>query len=1526
MPGVGNPSLRSLLGTHLLASVPDFVKDNGEGDLNEEDPAAGDYAVKVKANDVKLRKALEKHVSPPELPLDRSFAEAERIIRQNVKWDVYADSFRDALQDFRAQWMDAVATHGLSPLLLAGEPQKKRATKLLLSLVKPDAFRTMLDTVREARGIKDPVALFTAIKELEPAYTLHVVMTKETPRKGGRKAAGGAGRDTSSTTDSSTRTCYNCGESGHVKRYCPLLRDSTSSKGSKASGGQLSSSSGSRSAHSSAASGRKGMPHALAARTATTNTSGDLRIGDVTLPFKFDSGATESMISRANADRVIHHPAVKEVRLSHPKRVRVATNGAVPPLMAYSRLKVDATLHFARGGTSRLRELMLLVVDGLTDAEVLLGDATIRQKVDLDDTARRAFIVGSEDAAPLPPYDDDSGTDHIEPPYEDDDQDDDEEASVARLVADADTTASVSRLIADADASARRLIQQPPADADDDKDLPPEIGPNNPAEIEAALRSALSSASKAGLSPSAVSDLTRLVMEDCRDVFRLTISADPPADVPPIRVEMREGWETITHGKRQYNKEASEFIHQTMDMLTANGLVFLNPSAVVASPAVAVKKPGADPMAPLTKRYRLTVDLRRVNSYTKPTIFPLPDANFFAQQVDGMCYFGTVDLDNAFWQLPLHPDCQDQFSILTDRGVYTPTRLIQGSRNASGPFQATMIRVLRPIVFKGVLLYIDDILVYAATEADFVRTWFNLLRILQEHGFKVNAKKIVLYAAEIAFCGHLYSKDGVRFNPEFIDTILKMAKPEDAAQLRTYLACVNWMRTSIARFAVLTAILYTILKVCLRHAANQRQAAAARVKLKDHGWDHRHDKAFVEINRAVANNVSMRHLNPDWIVCVWTDASDLAWSGVVTQCSPEDFLLPFAEQTHEPLAFSSGTFTESQLRWTTWEKEGFGNKETYVRNHHVLGRVYHSYNFSDHENLKYLLGGDTVGKQASDRIQRWRIAMSAYNFTMRHVPGESNIVADMFSRWANPALTHAPTTSDSLALAATVADPDPFITGPHDPITEEEIKEAQRATQPEIKTALTAGEDGVLRTAHHRIYLPTDSPLRARIMRQAHDGASGHRGINTTHKWIAARFFWTTLHQDVRDHCRQCVVCQKTRGGKTTPLPFLLTPQEDGPHKCLHFDYMYISEPTAATPHAHCYVLVLLDSFSKYVELVPTPAADSETTALALLDWFKRFTIVRKWTSDRGSHFINATITRLQQLLGSRHHFTAVYAPWSNGQVERVNLSIRETLSAIMLDNGIPQSDWPYVLPVVQSVINNAPSAPLGGLSPVTAHMGIPPSSPLNVIFASDKEPKTIGPSLSKPTIATLVRTLQQDLHSVVTYVRAHQPQPPPEDTTHVLKPGDLVLTAKLGARHADKTAPIWEGPARVLASDAHKRVYTVQDLASGHKRELHASHLKRYIGTESADSPYLKAIAARGTRGYVISSIDGHRFTDTTTELNIRWEAYEQPTWEPIRVIHEDAPDLVLAYIDKLKDATTRRRLLASLPELAPRDKRKKR
>ena len=105
--------------------------------------------------------------------------------------------------------------------------------------------------------------------------------------------------------------------------------------------------------------------------------------------------------------------------------------------------------------------------------------------------------------------------------------------------------------------------------------------------------------------------------------------------------------------------------------------------------------------------------------------------------------------------------------------------------------------------------------------------------------------------------------------------------------------------------------------------------------------------------------------------------------------------------SHEPLAFLSGSFKGSQLRWATVDKEGFAIVNTFRRLEYLLWGGVHI--FTDHRNLTYIFNPEacvtSVTKAMAQRLENWKAVLGQYRYAIEHIPGERNCWGDLLSRW-----------------------------------------------------------------------------------------------------------------------------------------------------------------------------------------------------------------------------------------------------------------------------------------------------------------------------------------------------------------------------------------------------------------------------------------------------------------------------------------------------------------------------------------------
>ncbi len=91
----------------------------------------------------------------------------------------------------------------------------------------------------------------------------------------------------------------------------------------------------------------------------------------------------------------------------------------------------------------------------------------------------------------------------------------------------------------------------------------------------------------------------------------------------------------------------------------------------------------------------------------------MPHLQSRLKHASGKRHFGKFDCLKGFWQLPLDEDSQEPLSYMTDEESFTPLRVPQGSCDAAVYFQLTMEECFRKLLYKYLLVWIDDLLLYA---------------------------------------------------------------------------------------------------------------------------------------------------------------------------------------------------------------------------------------------------------------------------------------------------------------------------------------------------------------------------------------------------------------------------------------------------------------------------------------------------------------------------------------------------------------------------------------------------------------------------------------------------------------------------------------------------------------------------------------------------------------------------------------------------------------------------------------------
>lgn len=1037
--------------------------------------------------------------------------------------------------------------------------------------------------------------------------------------------------------------------------------------------------------------------------------------------------------------------------------------------------------------------------------------------------------------------------------------------------------------------------------------------------LDMAIQQMLSRARKNDMPLAWWNKLCKLV-NSYKDIFRVEIVDDEPADVTPMDISFKEGVtnKTWSSYNLKYSKDELAWLKSHIDTLEKHGFVYRNPHARYSSPALVVKKPGS------VGEYRLCVDVKRPNSLVEATHWPMPHMDVLLRKLSLSSVYAKLDAFKGYWMFPVTEQCGELYSIKTPFGVFTPRRIVQGAQEAVRYFQAGMEEALSIKDRDDLLLWVDDILAHAATPQGLLQSLEHTFKSCRDRKICLSARKCDLFLKQVTWCGRTISSEGVGFDPSYIQGVFDLELPQTVGDLQQFICGMNWVRSTIPNYNTHMAILLNCLKdISAKIGTNKKKILHRRLLSQYEEWEETAKDAFFKAKDLLKNSIMMTHRDSAQRLCVFPDASDKHWGLFITQVPYEDLALPYEEQRHSPLLMMSGSFSGSQTKWHIREKEAYPIMIALDKARELLKEPFSL--FTDHKNLVWVLDPNRrqVLKHADDRLSRWALSLMSFVFTVEHIAGEQNVVADMLSRWK---LRYPQTVSGASfqpLQAETSSMHEGFVWPSLDQV--EKLQEAfltakeieQMSLIPKTlqsRTIYVRASKG--RSKDNRIYVPDLESLRERLCVIAHQGISGHRGFEQTFRSIQKRFYWPQMCKHVKKFCELCLHCSVADPRMIIPRPLGQQLHAQKRNEILHYDFIHVGHSVSG----ESYMLVILDDFSGYVNLYPCHEADAEVVVKALLNWYSLFGLALCHVSDQGSHFKNRVVEELNRRMTTKHHFTLPYTPWSNGTIERVNREIRRLIRVWNSEFRIQLTEWPSLVPLMTYVLNFSVSPRLE-YPPSLIFGGFTTESNLDLIF-SQKEFKSS--KVSFEGLTEHVKQLRESLDSLHKEINDKNSGSSsrrgnyqiPRNRPNFDK-GDFVMFAtRRGLAGPSKNSkPRWTGPYQVTkcCSDWD---YIIKHLVTGEEFHSHAARLKFYCDSSLEVSLDLKYQIAHDEMRYQVDTIEEYAFQDDEHKLLIHWKGFdkEDSTWEPFSVICEDVPSMVKDFVLQINKADLKNRLLSLL------------
>ena len=827
------------------------------------------------------------------------------------------------------------------------------------------------------------------------------------------------------------------------------------------------------------------------------------------------------------------------------------------------------------------------------------------------------------------------------------------------------------------------------------------------------------------------------------------------------------------------------FVDQQLEEMLQAGQIVPSHSPWAAPIVLSPKKDGT---------LRFCVDYRKLNASTIKTAYPIPRVDDTLDSLREAKYISTLDLRSGYWQVEIDRDSRSKTAFITHRGLFEFAVMPFGLSNAPATFQRLMDIVLAGIKWQSCLVYIDDIIVFSPTFDQHLKDLSNVFDRLSAAGLTLKATKCDFCRKELKYLGHLVTPDGIKPDPGLVDSVQSFPRPQRLKDVQSFLGLTGYYRRFIRDYAKVAEPLLRLVRL---HQRSKRSSNTIE-------WSDDCQQAFITLKSILTQAPILRAPDFEKPFILELDACDYGLGAILTQEYDERKFV---------IAYASRTQTAAERNYFPTEKEALAIfwATKYFRPYLEGATVYIR---SDCRALQWLL----EAKDVTGRLARWAISLSAFNIVdIKYKPGKSNTNSDALSRYPLPnlaSLSVDDSSSDSNLWAsctllndiknAQLNDPrlrpiiDHLSTNNH-PFHNNSYPSFlllngvlyKRRLPPRNRQCRLVGND-------HLLVIPR--AMQHQLLLWAHDHpTAGHCGREKTSYRLNTRVYWDSMRKDINRYVQSCQLCQQYKYSNQAMASSLQMHIVRQPWHTIGVDIM---GPYPPTQRQKQYVLVVVDYFTRWVEIFSLRSTTSSDIARILID-----EIVCRWgcptyiLSDNGRQFVSDLFTEICSSLGIATKTTSNYHPQTN-LTERVNRNLKPMIAQYAQEN--PHS-WDKHLSKLALSIRTSVNETTGE-TPAFLNFGRDPKLPIDLLLANPRQDAPSVPLPHSTEIEQYKQRLDDELSTAHRIANEHNEvrklQQKNRYDQHTalrsFKKGQLVWVAIPSAFKHGKLDPHFQGPCRI--------------------------------------------------------------------------------------------------------------------------------
>ena len=769
------------------------------------------------------------------------------------------------------------------------------------------------------------------------------------------------------------------------------------------------------------------------------------------------------------------------------------------------------------------------------------------------------------------------------------------------------------------------------------------------------------------------------------------------------------------------------------------------------SPIVPIRKPDGT--------IRLAIDYRNVNDRTKNDAFPVPQIDRIIKDIRDAKIFSKIDLAKGYYQIVMNPEDKPITAFEWHNKLWQFKRMPFGLSTAPKTFLRVMDQIFHQFPF--VKVYFDDILVFSTNVKQHMNNLMSVFQTLEKYGFTINRDKSKFFCKEVSYLGYRLSADSIQPANNKIEKLKNFPIPTNRKEVASFLGLAGYYRKFVPDFGNIAIPLENLKRKYVRF-----------------NWSEECNIAFEKLRSIISSDNLLKPPLPGLTFLVRCDASEVGMGAVLLQKDDNN--------DERIIEYASKAFSDTQKRYSTIEKEATAIMWS-IQNWHyyLIGKKFILE--TDHKPLIWLQSK----RNLTNKLGRMALKLQEYDFTIDHIDGSNNVIADALSRiclietfdWK------LEQDKDGILRDCMASNPDQFIK-----------------------------KGGILYKMNDGFAaLCVPSKILNVVICNVHNELL-HVGQRKTMEVIRRRYYHPFMRDRVKSLINACDACQRCKDYDNRPKTN--HPRQDYSSFNVGEHWSIDIADIGSTSKGNKFLVGMIDLYSKFVIATPAKTVSSQKIIQFLKTTWKKVGCPKSLLCDRGSVFESQEFKNFCDENNVEIKYAVAYLHQTNGSIERFFRTFRNMIRTADFLN-----DWDVKL---QSILNAYHSVR-------HESTGIPPSILFNGEYIS------LPSDQLAPLDSNIYALSDQSKHQALSTARQklREIAAGPAFEVRTFAVGDLVLI-----RRRNKKNQPFIGPFQVKEKTG-RTTYVLRGATQGPTLKCHINQMKEFVGTAE-----LEDIPRRGRPG----------------------------------------------------------------------------